>query len=104
MAKAWRKATKAAKLEGLLFHDMRRSAVHNLMDNGEQEQVVMSISGHKTRSVFERYNIISNKQAHEAMRRREEATRKAAAVAASDNNCTTTAFSVKAISSKTQGQ
>jgi predicted acylesterase/phospholipase RssA len=38
---------------------MRRSAVHNLMDNGEQEQVVMSISGHKTRSAFERYNIIS---------------------------------------------
>jgi integrase len=59
------------RYSGLSIHDLRRSAVRNLMRAGNTEKDVMAISGHKTRDVFDRYNIVSTKDVTAAMQRLE---------------------------------
>ena len=67
--KARRKARVAAGCPGRIPHDFRRTALRNLVRAGVPERVAMQLTGHKTRALFERYNITSPNDLREAAKR-----------------------------------
>ncbi len=69
---AWDKARTAAGVPGLLFHDLRRTAARNFRRAGIAEGVIMKIGGWRTRSVFERYAIVSQNDVEDALQRLEK--------------------------------
>ena len=58
LRKPFLRAVRRAKLDGLWFHDLRRSFVTRAPKAGIPESIVIRMSGHKTRAVFDRYNVV----------------------------------------------
>jgi len=68
----WQNACVHAEVPELLFHDLRRTGARNLRRAGVAEGIIMKIGGWRTRSVFERYAIVSRSDMNDAILKLQE--------------------------------
>lgn len=68
----WKSACEDAGVPGRIFHDFRRTAVRNLTRAGVPEKIAMQMTGHRTRSVFDRYDIVDEGDLRDAAGRLED--------------------------------
>ncbi len=69
--RAWESACQTARVPGKLFHDLRRTAVRDMVRAGVPQTVAQRISGHKTASIFHRYDIASDTDKRDALQKLE---------------------------------
>ena len=72
--KLFKKVCTLVGIEGAWLHDTRRSFSTNARRRGSSESEVMKVTGHTTRSTFERYNIVDEEDAREVIRRLQAGT------------------------------
>jgi integrase len=65
----WKTACRQAGVPGMLFHDLRRTAVRNFERAGVPRSVAMKITGHRSERVYRRYAIVSDVDLQDAARR-----------------------------------
>lgn len=64
--RSWAAICIKAGVPDLLFHDLRRTAIRNMLRSGTDQQTAMKITGHRTASIFARYNITSERDLQRA--------------------------------------
>ncbi|MGA2466036.1 MAG: site-specific integrase [Thermodesulfobacteriota bacterium] len=62
MKHSFQSACERAKIENFTFHDLRHCALNNLRKAGNDYFKIMAMSGHKTISVFKRYNLVTEEE------------------------------------------
>ncbi len=67
--RTWNSACRDAGVPGMRKHDLRRTAVRNLVNRGVPERVAMMVTGHRTRAVFDRYHIVSPQDLQDAAKK-----------------------------------
>ena len=80
--RSWLTACRRAGVAGRVPHDFRRTAVRNLERAGVPRKVAMAMVGHKTESVYRRYDIVTDGDLHEAAERLNRVRRSARAAKA----------------------
>ncbi len=68
----WAAGCAACGIKSAIFHDLRRTALTNMIEAGFPEKEAMEVSGHRTRAVFDRYCIVSSKRSKEIGQRMTE--------------------------------